>query len=144
MRRTVLLLAVMGAALLLGTGVALAAAVSGTQGNDTLRGTRQADQIYGLNGNDTLYGRSGSDELYGGAGNDNLYGAAQNDELYGGSGFDNLFGGSGSDFINSADRGTPDLIDCGNRDGEVDRVVRDEEDRVRNCNNQDNVTPAVL
>ena len=142
-RRTVLLLTAMGVALLLGTGVAFAAAVSGTQGNDTLRGTQQADQIYGLNGNDTLYGRAGNDELYGGAGNDNLYGQSGNDEIYGGSGVDNLFGGPGSDFINSADRGTSDLVDCGNPDGEVDRVVRDEEDRVRNCNEQDNVTLAI-
>lgn len=130
-------------ALALSTGVALAAAVSGTQGNDTLRGTNRADQVYGLNGNDTLYGFRGPDELYGGAGNDNLYGAPGADEIYGGSGFDNLFGGDGADFINSADRGTSDLVDCGNPDGVTDTVVRDANDRVRNCGAEDDVTPAV-
>ena len=143
MRRTVLALTAMSLALLMAAGVAMAAAVSGTQGNDTLRGTRQADQIYGLNGNDTLYGFAGNDELYGGAGNDNLYGHPGNDEIYGGSGNDNLFGSTGSDFINSADRGVPDLVDCGNPDGVPDRVVRDVVDTVRNCNAEDVVTPAV-
>lgn len=132
--RTVLLLAAMGVALLLGTGVALAAAVSGTQGNDTLRGTPQDDQIYGLNGNDTLYGFERSDELYGGAGNDNLYGSSGADEIYGGSGQDNLFGGDNSDFLNSADGRPDDVVDCGNPDaGAPDRVVKDKNDRKRNC-----------
>jgi Ca2+-binding RTX toxin-like protein len=111
----------------------MAAAISGTQGNDTLRGTRQADQIYGLNGNDTLQGRARSDELYGGAGNDNLYGSGGNDDIYGGSGQDDLFGGPGADFLNSADRGTPDIVDCGASDGAMDRVVYDSDDTLRNC-----------
>lgn len=127
---------------MLGTGVAMAAAISGTQGNDTLRGTRQVDQIYGLNGNDTLYGRARGDELYGGAGNDNLYGGSGADDIYGGSGQDNLFGGPDADFINSADRGTPDIVDCGNPDGAMDRVVPDEDDTVKNCEG-DTVTPPV-
>ena len=137
------MLATMSVALVLGAGVAVAAAVSGTQGNDTLRGTNGADQIYGLSGNDTLYGFRDADELYGGAGNDNLYGGPGSDEIYGGSGIDNMFGGDGRDFINSADQGNSDLIDCGNPDGVADRVVRDSDDRVRNCNTQDVVTPAV-
>jgi Ca2+-binding RTX toxin-like protein len=133
--RTVLVLVTVSVALMLGTGVALAAAISGTQGNDTLRGTRQADQIYGLNGNDTLSGRARADDLYGGAGNDTLNGGSGNDDIYGGSGQDDLFGGPDADFINSADRGTPDIIDCGDPDGATDRVVRDEDDTVRNCAN---------
>src|SRR5918998_611261 len=80
-RRTGLVAATMAVALLLSTGVALAAAISGTQGNDTLRGTRRADQIYGLNGRDTLKGFAGGDELYGGAGLDRLVGSGGNDEI---------------------------------------------------------------
>ena len=143
MRRTVLALTTMAAALILGSGIALAAAVSGTQGNDTLRGTIRVDQIYGLNGNDTLDAYRGSDELYGGAGNDNLNAGPGQDELYGGSGIDNLFGGDGGDFINSADQGGEDLVDCGNPDGGAsDRVIRNGNDRVRNCSRTaDVVTP---
>lgn len=132
MRKTVLAVTAMVLALVLGSGIAVAAAVSGTQGNDTLRGTRQVDQIYGLNGNDTLYGFERPDELYGGAGNDNVYGHDGADDLYGGSGIDNLFGGTGADFINSLDRSF-DLINCGGADGARDTVVRDAGDAIRGC-----------
>ncbi len=126
-------------ALLLSAGVALAAAFSGTQGNDTLRGTQRADQIYGLSGNDTLYGFSGADELYGGAGRDDLIGSNGNDDLYGGSGLDTLLAGPSADFINSADRNF-DVVNCGN-DLDMDRVVRDAGDDLRNCG-MDDVRPA--
>jgi Ca2+-binding RTX toxin-like protein len=132
--RTVLVLVTVAVALMLSTGVALAAAISGTQGNDTLRGTRQVDQIYGLNGNDTLSGRARGDELYGGAGNDSLQGSSGADDIYGGSGQDDLFGGSGADFLNSADRGTTDIVNCGGADGAVDRVVADTDDVINGCN----------
>ena len=118
----VFLLAAMSVALSLGTGIALAAAISGTQGDDTLRGTEQADQIYGLNGGDELFGLDGGDELYGG------------------SGLDNLFGGSGADFINSADRGF-DRINCGGADRARDRVIRDAQDEFEGCRGRDIVRP---
>ena len=132
MRRTVLALTAMVAALILGGGIAMAAAVSGSQGNDTLKGTNRGDQIYGLNGNDNLRALSGFDELYGGAGNDELYGGPGDDELYGGSGNDNLFGGDGGDFINSVDRRF-DFVNCGRSDGMKDRVVKDMQDETRSC-----------
>ena len=132
----------MAVAFFLSTGVALALDISGTQGNDTLRGTRQADQIYGLNGSDTIYGYVGGDELYGGAGSDTLYGLKGVDEVYGGSGQDNLFGGLNSDYLNSADDGVPDFIDCGPNDGAVDRVVRDPNDATRNCAGDTVTSPA--
>jgi Ca2+-binding RTX toxin-like protein len=144
LRRTVLLLVTMVVASMLGTGVALAAAISGTQGNDTLRGTRQVDQIYGLNGNDTLVGRARGDELYGGAGNDNLYGSSGADDIYGGSGQDDLFGGSGADFLNSADRGTTDIVNCGGADEAVDEVVRDENDVLVGCTQEDQEQETVV
>jgi Ca2+-binding RTX toxin-like protein len=139
LRRMVLLLVTMVVASMLGTGVALAAAISGTQGNDTLRGTRQVDQIYGLNGNDTLNGRARGDELYGGAGNDTLNGESGADDIYGGSGQDDLFGGSGADFLNSADRGTTDIVNCGGADAAMDEVVADMDDVVNGCTMGDQV-----
>lgn len=139
MRRTVLAAVTMAAALLLGTSVALAAAISGTQGNDRLTGTVQADQIYGLNGNDTLQGSAGPDELYGGAGEDREFGQLGNDEVYGGSEIDILFGGDGRDFINSADRGNPDSVNCGGADGDIDVVVADPQDGIAGCNAEDDV-----
>jgi Ca2+-binding RTX toxin-like protein len=81
----------MGAALVLGSGVALAATVrcnsseevcKGTNKDDTLLGTKKANDMSGLRGNDTLRGLGGSDNLDGGAGDDTLEG---------GDGFDNYF-----------------------------------------------------
>jgi hypothetical protein len=136
LRRTVIVLTTMTVALVLGSGMAFAAAISGTQGDDRLRGTIRADQIYGLNGDDTLFGFAGRDELYGGAGNDGVNAGPRADEIYGGSGNDRLFGGDGRDFINSVDRRF-DVVDCGNPDAARDRVVRDRNDRVQNCNRRE-------
>ena len=141
-RRTVLLLTTMSVALMLSAGMALAAAFSGSQGNDTLRGTPQADQIYGLSGNDTLYGFAGADELYGGAGSDDLIGSRGDDELYGGSGPDTLLGGPNTDFINSADRSV-DVVNCGEDDTAFDEVVHDQADKLRECSGPEDVTTPV-
>lgn len=69
--------------------------IYGTNGNNTLRGTRRDDDIEGRGGNDKLFGLGGNDDLEGGAGNDRIYGGAGNDELEGGAGNDILDGGSG-------------------------------------------------
>lgn len=69
--------------------------INGTNGNNTLRGTRFEDDIEGRGGNDVIYGLGGNDDLEGDAGNDKLYGGAGNDDLDGGSGNDILDGGSG-------------------------------------------------
>lgn len=134
------MLAAMVAALVLSSGMALAAAISGTQGDDTLRGTGENDQIYGLNGEDDLFGLAGDDQLYGGAGTDDVSGSSGKDELYGGSGFDTIAGGPGADFINSADNDF-DRVNCGGRDGAIDEVVRDGKDRVVGCTGRDIVRP---
>lgn len=135
MRRTsVVFMLVLLTSVFLGGGVALAAAISGTQGNDTLTGTVNVDQIYGLNGDDDIFGRAGSDQLYGGANEDELSGGRGGDELYGGSGIDILEGGAGSDYINSADKNRQDIVNCGN--GAADRAIVDNEDTVAgNCEN---------
>ena len=44
----------MSVALMLGSGVALAAQFVGTNGGDVIAGTEQADDIYGLRGIDTF------------------------------------------------------------------------------------------
>jgi hypothetical protein len=71
--------------------------ITGTQGNDYLRGSRKDDIIKGRNGNDVLVGKQGNDTLLGGRGADVLKGGAGDDILKGGSGSDRLFGGSGND-----------------------------------------------
>ena len=126
-RRVALLLTMMAVALILGSGVALAAYFVGTSGGDNLRGTNNADEMYGLRGNDTLVGRGGKDYIEGGTGFDVIRGGSNDDEIYGGRGQDDLFGNDGDDYINSADNDQPDTVDCG---GGVDRAVVDDEDNV--------------
>jgi Ca2+-binding RTX toxin-like protein len=77
---------------------ASAAVLQGTDGPDTLRGTRfQPDEIYGYEGPDYLKGRGGNDLLDGGNGPDTLRGGKGDDVLYGGSGPDVVRGGPGND-----------------------------------------------
>ena len=61
MRRMVLLLTVMAAALVLASGVALAVNKVGTSGPDTLRGTNGNDNLLGLGANDVLFAFEGRD-----------------------------------------------------------------------------------
>ena len=97
MRRVILLLTVMAAALVLGSGVALAVNKIGTDGPDTLRGTNGADNLLGQGGNDDLFGLRGSDNLLGGEGRDALLGGNKHGGLGGGD--KNLAGGAGNDFV---------------------------------------------
>ncbi len=96
MRRTVLLVAVMAACLVMASGVALAVDRVGTNGPDTLRGTDGDDNLSGLRGDDTLLGKVGSDNLSGGPGKDVLFGG---DERSPGAGDKNLDGGGGNDVV---------------------------------------------
>jgi Ca2+-binding RTX toxin-like protein len=88
-------------------GVAVAAEVTGTTGNDTLNGTSAADVIRGLAGHDNLRGLGGPDVLYGDAGYD---------DLDGGPGDDDVYGGFGPDQFSSNDAGTDRLLGGGQRD----------------------------
>ncbi len=63
-RRMVLLLAAMGAALVLSSAVALAAVLVGTDAAETITGGRYADLITGKGGNDTTHGQAGNDTYY--------------------------------------------------------------------------------
>jgi hypothetical protein len=86
MRKPVLLMASMALAMLLVSGVALAAIVNceegasdcvGTNNPDTLNGSDGEDWMYGLRGDDKLYGNAGGDPIRGGRGNDTIRGGGE-------------------------------------------------------------------
>ena len=97
----------MAVALVVGSGVALAAVKFGTDGRDVLIGTNSADQMFGKGGSDFLAGKKQDDVLYGGDGNDFMHGGAVGwemapdgeDKLFGGKGSDCMFGGSEDDVL---------------------------------------------
>ncbi len=112
MKRTGLLFAATLLALVVFSGVALAATLTcqaevecfGTKQADTMNGTDAQDLMYGkgrgdtlngFGGFDDLSGQSGADKLFGGPGNDDLYGGPGNDALNGGENFDHYYFGDG-------------------------------------------------
>ena len=94
-------------ALVVGSGVALAAVKFGTDGRDFLVGTNGADKMFGKGGGDFLAGKKQDDVLYGGDGYDLIHGGAVGwgmapdgrDKLFGGDGPDCMFGGSQDDVL---------------------------------------------
>ncbi|MBA3471615.1 MAG: M10 family metallopeptidase C-terminal domain-containing protein [Rubrobacter sp.] len=64
MRRTIMLLTMMGLTLVLSSTIALAAVKIGTNAAETLRGTDGNDQITGKGGNDRTVGKLGNDTYY--------------------------------------------------------------------------------
>jgi Ca2+-binding RTX toxin-like protein len=106
--------------------MALIGFVSGTNGNDNLRGIgAESYHIYGLAGNDTVQGGEYGDLIYGGAGNDVLYAGTgdwepKGDRIYGEAGFDSITGSKNDDSLYGGDDGDSlagglgnDLIDGG-------------------------------
>jgi Ca2+-binding RTX toxin-like protein len=71
--------------------------ITGTKGDDRLKGASGDDLIRGLEGNDRLRGKSGDDLLEGGDGHDRLRGGTGDDWLIGGAGNDTMWGGCGAD-----------------------------------------------
>ena len=138
MRRTVLLVSLMTLVMLLTSGVALAKFISGTDGDDTLRGTKYADNIFANAGNDVVNGLKGNDSLTGGTGNDKVYGGAGKDKISGKNGEDEEYGGKGKDHIWSAGE-ERDVVDCGRGGKDVAEV--DPLDQVVNCERVEVVTP---
>jgi hypothetical protein len=142
MRRALLLLAVVAVAVVLATsGLAWAADITGTEGNDIIVGTVAPDKIEGLGGDDTISGLDDNDSVYGGPGNDSLYGGNEvdiaiaqdgDDALRGGDGNDKIFGGSGADLLRGGVG--DDTID----DGPADDAALD--DIVGGAGNDDIVT----
>jgi len=117
-RRAVLVLLAMVGALMLSSGVALAATITclpdedcfGTEDADTLEGSISDEYMFGRGGNDTLNGLGGNDELYGEEGNDNLLGGASADRLVGGPGRDMSNGDGGDDTYYFGPRWGKDVI----------------------------------
>ena len=149
MRRTVLLLTVMAACLVMASGVALAVNRVGTDGHDVLRGTDGEDNLLGKGGQDDLFGKGGSDNLVGGAGKDNVIGGNErrlsggdlnlvggpgNDVVIAGEGSDNAVGGGGNDLLvddglrefsedNLSGGSGNDVIDVFHKPAEVQDIV---------------------
>jgi Ca2+-binding RTX toxin-like protein len=146
-RKTMATLAVLAMALLLTTGVALAARIRcepgecrGTEQADVISGSTREDQIFALGGAAAVTARSGDDRVNGGAGDDLIFGEGGKDRLDGGVGADRIvggddadiiFGGSNSDTIDSAsDEGlgpVSDDVQCGSG---FDTVTADKFDKV--------------
>jgi Ca2+-binding RTX toxin-like protein len=136
MRRLTLTFMALTLALVLGSGVALAALVEGNNDDNTLTGTHRADTIHAYGGEDVVWALSGRDEVHGGSNADQLYGNRYGDTIFGGKGQDRLYGGYGDDHIvgrdlNSGGIGQRDVLDCGPG---YDTFAADYEDRVLdNC-----------
>jgi len=96
---------------LVGTSIAVAAVMTGTDGDDTLIGTSSADLIRGLGGNDRIGGLAGPDILLAGAGNDRVRGGGGGDVIWGNAGEDELHGGYGNDVVRG--RGGDDEVGGG-------------------------------
>ena len=131
-RRITLLATAIGVAMLLASGVALAATFDGTDGPDTFVGTDGPDDIRGRAGNDNLSGAGGIDRVRGDGGNDTLSGGPGGtldqrervegdggndttsgdggaDEVRGGLGDDDMLGGGGADFIRADEAGIDEV-----------------------------------
>jgi hypothetical protein len=116
-RRATQLIVVMATALLVATGVALAASVNcaenpktangststtpckGTSSDDTITGTEFDDYIVGSYGNDQIDGLGGKDKLYGGYNDDTINGDTDNDYIDGSYNNDTIDGADGDDII---------------------------------------------
>lgn len=113
MKRLPLLLAMMGMALLLGAGVAIADTVNciagrgciGTDGPDRLIGSRGSDYMDAEQESDRLFGNERHDVMYGDtfAAPDNDTSTDGNDLVRGGPGFDELVGYGGNDVLVGGD-----------------------------------------
>jgi len=96
MRRTGVLFAATLLALVVFSGVALAATISCVAGVDCF-GTTQADTLNGTNSIDRLFGKGRGDTLNGFGSSDIMFGQGGADKLFGSSGIDRLTGGPGND-----------------------------------------------
>jgi Ca2+-binding RTX toxin-like protein len=113
---------VLGLALALVAGPAVAKKITGTKRSELIVGTKRGDRIKGKGGNDLIKGKGGSDRLnggkgsnkvVGGKGNDKVIGGPRGDTLIGGSGVDSLVGGRGNDLLKAADGRRDRVIDAG-------------------------------
>ena len=128
MRRAIVLLSAVMAALIVGGGVALAATIRcdggncfGTNRHDTMYGSNKHDAIFAKAGGDLVTGRErgdnlngqdGDDRVHGGPGDDWVKGGDHDDMVKGNNGHDTINGGSGHNTMRAGD-GMRDLIICG-------------------------------
>ena len=73
--------------------------VTGTRGDDVLRGGSGDDVICALRGDDTILASGGDDAIFGDDGDDVAEGAGGDDTLYGGPGDDDIAGGEDWDVL---------------------------------------------
>jgi Ca2+-binding RTX toxin-like protein len=103
MRKSVLLLASIALAVLLASGVALAANIKGDENDNVLLlGTSSRDTINPFGGNDRVYALGGNDDIRHSYGNDYIFGGTGDDTLRGGFDNDVIWGGPGKDLIDCA------------------------------------------
>jgi Ca2+-binding RTX toxin-like protein len=102
MRKTVLVFASITLAVLLASGVALAANIKGDGNDNVLTGTESRDTINPFGGNDTVYALDSNDDVRHSYGNDYILGGSGDDTLRGGFDNDHIWGGLGKDLIDCA------------------------------------------
>jgi len=100
--------------------------VTGSAGNDDIRGGKGRDTLSGGDGNDRLDGGAGKDTLFGGDGDDTLIGGNGKDRLEGGEGGDVFVLGSGLDTIVDFNSAEGDRLDISS--------VIDTEDSIEDLN----------
>jgi len=147
-RRVLFLLVAMAAAVVVASGVALAANViscpgglcEGTTGDDEMTGTGETDYLYAKEGNDTLRGLGAFDDLRGGPGNDDLNGGGGNDQY---NFYENNWG---ADRI-SGDRSGPEdwlIFQISSGALTIDLVPSRDRDEVSSGANRVNFAPKVI
>ena len=102
MRKTTLLLTMMTLAMLLASGVVLAANIKSDERDNVLTGTSSRDTINPFAGNDTVYALGGNDDVRHSYGNDYIFGGRGADTLRGGFDNDVIWGGPGKDLVDCA------------------------------------------
>jgi hypothetical protein len=127
MKKTVLLLASLALAMLLASGVALAANVKGNEKDNELTGTPSRDTIIPFGGNDTVYALGGNDDVRHSYGKDYIFGGSGNDTLRGGFDSDIIWGGPGKDLIDCA------YLESRDKGEDYDIAHADAEDTVVDC-----------
>jgi Ca2+-binding RTX toxin-like protein len=118
-RRAVILLTAIAMAMVVGSGVALAATIHcgggdcfGTNKHDDIFARKGGDFVSGKERADNLNGQDGNDDIFGGPGDDWVKGGRHNDTVKGNLGNDRITGGSGDNVLRAGD-GMRDLIVCG-------------------------------
>jgi Ca2+-binding RTX toxin-like protein len=105
--------------------------LTGSDGDDWLRGAAGGDTLDGLGGANRMWGGAGDDviraaanssynEMYGQFGNDRLEGGGGYDVMFGGDGDDQMYGGGGGDYLHDTDGN--DLFDGGEGDDRFDLI----------------------